>query len=221
MKIKCNTEIGVVPPEKAILEIPINNEELLLDCMLDNFDRDGYEFLPIEQEYYRSNGITLYTKEVLAKESGCGNEWSSLIFDWAYLTEESENIFLDHSYVLQSYKFVGRAKEQILRMAKYRKELIKLSSSKIKYGFDFCLDYIHGDVITEIIHFEWDYHEEEYDYFIRDLKTVSDKIERIDWKQHCESITQFYANPFSNNLKDDYKLIKMGIGEAYRYRRRF
>ena len=52
------------------LEVPIENEELLLTCQLSQFDREGYELLPIEQEYYKAAGVSLHTENVFAQESG-------------------------------------------------------------------------------------------------------------------------------------------------------
>ena len=90
--------------EIPILEVPIENEELLLTCQLAQFDREGYELLPIEQEYYKSAGVKLHTEKVLAHESGSSEGWQAFVQPWFEQVDDSVLFKLDHSFCVTRYE---------------------------------------------------------------------------------------------------------------------
>ncbi len=146
-------------PEAPYLTQPIEEEELLLTCQLTQFDREGYELLPIEQEYYMSNGIELHTEKVHAIESGNKDEWKAFAQKWFESAKNCSNDFLklDHSFCVTRYAFNGAARAQIHKYVEKRPELNKLLNIRPKWGTDFCVDYISADECFELVHWEWDF----------------------------------------------------------------
>ncbi len=146
-------------PEVPYLTQPIENEELLLTCQLTQFDREGYELLPIEQLYYEANGVTLHTEKVLAHESGNADEWKAFVQKWFEPTAYSNPLWfkLDHSFCVVRYAFSGPARTQIHKFVEKRPELIKLLNIRPKWGADFCVDYVTPEECFELVHWEWDF----------------------------------------------------------------
>jgi hypothetical protein len=192
---------------KTILTTPIDwSSDQFFDCQLTQFDREGYELLPIEQEYYKAEGLMLHREDVLAHESGQQGGWHAISYNWIKQKEKHPNLFLDHSLVVQRLGFGGEALKQLESYAKVRPELAKLINTKTKWGHDFCLDWIDKDGVTEIIHWEWDFRSfREYD------------IHREDMEKHITSINWLeYAKGVLNNfkLKDSQELTSEEIGDA-------
>lgn len=211
----------ITPPDQAVIEIELDNDLELLSCQLDNFDREGFEFLPIEKLYYERNGRVLYHKKVFAKESGILDGWDSLVYKWFEYNQPPVEVFIDHSYCLQAFKFVGRAFDQIKKMSKYRPELLKLLQSKIKYGTDFCVDVLIGDKLIEALHFEWDFTENEYPKFLAHKQFCEDRILEIDWVQFANTINDKYSFfKFDQDL-ETFKARQFGLDKSNKLVKRF
>jgi len=162
------------------LSEPISDsEEIFMKYELDNFDREGYELLPIEQEFYKANNIGLSFKEVYAKESGQENGWFASTQKWITQKQSHPNIYLDHSFCVSRYGYSGKALEQLKHWAIYRPELNRLIYTKPKFGLDFCLDWITPYGVIELSHIEWDFRS--YKIFECHRKKFEDIILGVDW----------------------------------------
>jgi hypothetical protein len=203
---------------KLELNIPINwSKDQFFSCQLTQFDREGYELLPIEQEYYKAAGFNLHKEDVLAHESGQGDQgWQAICNNWVVQTQQHPNIFLDHSLVVHRLGFGGEALEQIKHYSEYRPELAKLIHTKTKWGHDFCLDWIDEDGVTEIIHWEWDFRNfEEYD---KHRQYVEKLITDTNWITHSKHILDKFKgvhNMISEQI-GDLKAKELGLSKAFR-----
>jgi hypothetical protein len=167
-------------PEHPYISKPIENRWLYgPDLSLSNFDREGYELLPIEQQYYRVNGAGLHLEHVYAKESGQTNGWYAAVQPWAIQIDGKPPFYLDHSFCVVRLGYEGEALEQLKKAAKSNPELSKLVHTRPKYGLDFCLDIIHEGGMSEVVHFEWDFLE--YNYFCIYKKQMEDLIAITKW----------------------------------------
>ena len=209
-------------PKEAFLTVPIEHEELLFECALDNWDREGFELLPIEQEYYRANGIALTQKDVIAKESGAGDHWKASIQKWFVQEVAHPNIYIDHSYVCVGYELAGAAREQVARIAKQRPELNKFLYTRRKYGTDFCIDWIDEFGVTEIVHFEWDFLARDYARLIEHYELVERKILTIDWPHLAKHIMDQRSKweQLDSDSQGDFKAKYLGLPQAFRLENR-
>ena len=208
---------------KPFIETPIENEELLLTCQLTQFDREGYELLPIEQEYYKAAGITLHTEKVFAQESGSEEGWKAFIVKWFEdkpSSARSSAIKLDHSFCLVRYAFKGKAYEQIKKFAKKRPELNKLLSLRPKWGSDFCADLVYTQsdthIFLELVHWEWDflYHDE----FVQHTTKMEDIVAHTHWDSIIDSVNTFkFRNTNADSeVEGNYKANLFGLPKANR-----
>lgn len=209
-------------PKDAYLTEPIANEDLLFECALDNWDREGFELLPIEQEYYRASGIALTQKDVIAKESGAGDHWKASIQKWFVQTESHPNIFIDHSYVCVGYELAGAAREQVYNAAKRRPELNKFLYTRRKYGTDFCIDWIDESGVTEIVHFEWDFLAKDYAGLVEHYSLVERKILNTDWPRLAKHIMDQRScwEQLDSDGQGDFKAKYLGLSQAFRLEKR-
>ena len=204
---------------KPFIETPIENEELLLTCQLTQFDREGYELLPIEQEYYKAAGITLHTENVYAQESGSKDGWKAFIVKW-FEDKSSSAIKLDHSFCLVRYAFKGKAYEQIKKFSKKRPELNKLLSLRPKWGSDFCADLVYtqagSHMFLELVHWEWDflYHDE----FVQHTKNMENIVAGTHWDSIIDSVNTFkFRNTNADSeVEGNYKANLFGLPKANR-----
>jgi hypothetical protein len=199
------------------LTTPINwSDTQFQNCQLTQFDREGYELLPIEQEYYKVNGINLHRENVLAHESGQSQAWYARSNQWIRQTQKHPNLYLDHAIVVSRPKFEGQALEQIQEQAKTRRELIKLIHTKAKWGHDFCLDWIDDEGVTEIIHWEWDF--QSYEEYETHRKQMEDLIQNHDWTAHAHKILKKYkcATNLTSEEIGDLKASEIGLQKAFR-----
>lgn len=179
--------IKLFPPDTSFTEAI--EDSILEVCRLDNFDREGFELLPVEQAYYEQSGIGLTFKPVFAKESGDSDGWSAAIVPW--ITEpdsdlyDSKHIFLDHSYICQAFEPSLSALEQLKSYLNIQPQLAKLIYAKGKYGLDFCVDWIDDDGVFEIIHIEWDFYKIEFEDFVRckgQFERLIEYMSESDWE---------------------------------------
>jgi hypothetical protein len=200
------------------LTVPINwSDDQFFSCQLTQFDREGYELLPIEQAYYEAAGFSLHKESVLAHESGQGTEgWQAICSDWVVQEKQHPNLFLDHSLVVHRLAFGGEALKQIQHYSEQRPELAKLIHTKTKWGHDFCLDWIDEDGVTEIIHWEWDFRDfKEYEWH---RKYAENLVIHTDWIEHSKYILNKFKgvhNMISEHI-GDLKAKELGMSKAFR-----
>jgi len=203
---------------KTALTKPINwSSDQFFSCQLTQFDREGYELLPIEQEYYKANGITLHREDVLAHESGQKEGWYAVSCNWLKQVKAHPNLFLDHSLVVQRFGFDGEALEQLKQYAKQRPELKKLINTKTKWGHDFCLDWIDGDGVIEIIHWEWDFRN--YADYLEHKNHMENMIKETNWEFFAKYIIGKFKNTslsITSEELGDAKARYFGLEKAFR-----
>jgi len=195
---------------------PIENEDLLYTCQITQFDREGYELLPIEQEYYRASGIGMHNEKVFAHESGNPDGWSAVIQRWFEQVDSNSPYVLDHSFCVVRYSFEGEAKKQIQRAAKKRPELSKLLHIKPKWGHDFCVDYVQSDHSYELVHWEWDYRNfEEFDLHRDCLEII---VQKTDWEAIHQAVKTFrICMPHAEaDVEGNFKTNMFGLHKAFR-----
>ena len=209
-------------PEVPYLTQPIENEELLLTCQLTQFDREGYELLPIEQMYYEANNVTLHTEKVLAHESGNSNEWKAFVQPWFEPSSNESFLYkLDHSFCVVRYAFAGEARAQIQRYTEKRPELTKLLNIRPKWGADFCVDYIAPGESFELIHWEWDF------LNVNDLAEHIVKMEKVVantvWTDILNAVKIFRRNFTSIDAETEgnFKANLFGLPKAFRLYKSF
>ena len=199
-----------------VLETPIENEELLLSCQLTQFDREGYELLPIEQEFYKAAGVVLHTEKVLAHESGNEEGWRAFIQPWFEQVNNSVLFKLDHSFCVTRYELDGKAREQVAKFAKKRPELNKLLNSRAKWGADFCVDYITKSGCMELIHWEWDFLTS--CSLQQHINTMQERVANTDWDSIIDAVSIFKNN--NGNVEADvegnFKAALFGLPKAFR-----
>ena len=209
-------------PEVPYLTQPIENEELLLTCQLTQFDREGYELLPIEQMYYEANDVTLHTEKVLAHESGNADEWKAFVQKWFEPVAYSDPLFkLDHSFCVTRYAFSGPARSQIHKFAEKRPELIKLLNIRPKWGADFCVDYVTSEECFELIHWEWDFLN--INEFTAHIEKMEKVVEKTRWADIVNAVTIFRRNytVLDSETEGNFKANLFGLPKAFRLYKSF
>ena len=209
-------------PEAPYLTQPIEEEKLLLTCQLSQFDREGYELLPIEQIYYEANNIALHTEKVLAHESGNAYEWKAFVQKWFEPEPYGSFLFkLDHSFCVVRYAFAGEARAQIQSYAEKRPELNKLLNIRPKWGADFCVDYIAPEETFELVHWEWDF------LNVYELKSHIEKMEKVvagtAWFDILNAVKIFRRNytVLDAETEGNFKANLFGLPKAFRLYKSF
>ena len=199
------------------IEAPLDNEEFLLLCDIENVDRVGFDLTTIEQAYYKANGLDLNTKILLSKDS-YKTSWDTIFSKWILNSNIEENIYVDHSGLYGVYPFAGRAKEQLRKFIPQRPELAKLYNLKGKVGYDLCVDYIKDTEVIEIVHLEHDYGIEEYDSFMYNKERIEQNLPDYNWGDILEKLkgTIYLESNESINLSN-YKASLFGFYKAFRY----
>lgn len=219
---KSNFNSVVNVTSSPYLTKPIENEELLLNCQLTQFDREGYELLPIEQEYYKANNVTLHTEKVLAHESGNADEWQAFVKKWFEPTPTTASYLkLDHSFCVVRYAFDGEAREQILKHAKTRPELNKLLNIRPKYGADFCVDYVTDDDCFELVHWEWDFLYRK-DLFAH-IVNMEQAVEIAQWDNIIKAVRLLRQSSsyLDSEAEGNFKAALFGLPKAFRLYKTF
>jgi hypothetical protein len=185
-------------------------------CQLTQFDREGYELLPIEQEYYKANGITLHREDVLAHESGQTQAWFARSCPWITQVQKHPNLYLDHAIVVSRPSFEGEALKQLKHQAQYRPELLKLINTRAKWGHDFCLDWIDEHSVTEVIHWEWDFLD--FNDFQNHRLQMENLIQNTNWISHSHDVIKKYQNHKTETSEElgDAKAAELGLQKAFR-----
>jgi hypothetical protein len=150
-------------------------EQILLNEPV-HVDHEGFDLNKIEQLYYTRNGIQLTKDDIWYKDGGKENGANSVIHTWFKQDEDiSCNLIIDHSQFVFHHPIVGEAREQILRYASQRPELLRILSTSFKCGLDMCIDYINfsNNTIEPIVHIEWDFTD------FNELSKAADEVEHI------------------------------------------
>ena len=183
MKIKIN-QIKI--PDKLELSSKINDDVFLNSSI--NYVDDGYELTQLEREIYQLNNIII--NDQVLNHYSCTQHWFSI---------ESDKIFCDHSCIMLRYSLEDY-KDQILKLRKKRKELIKFFDIKSKYGLDFYFQFLDENNCFDIIHIENDYIDK--DELIENKELIENFIPTIDWEDvGLEILKRKYQ--WENLPKDD------------------
>ena len=206
-------------PDTPVLTNPIDKPMAYFNtCQLNQFDREGYQLLPIEQEYYTANNYSLHYEDILIKGVANKDGWFANVQPWIAQPVKHKNIFLDHSFCVFRAGFDGAALDQLLFHAERRPELYKLISSRAKFGSDFCLDWIDQDGVMELIHIEWDFLD--YKEFQEHIKTLETILLETNWKEYAGYIKSIHKEMMLNGATSDqigdYKAKLVGLPEAIR-----
>jgi hypothetical protein len=206
----------------CFLTTPIEDESLLHSCRLDNFDREGYELLPIEQEFYKAQGIALTEKDVIAKETGGDDSWHAAILPWFDQPDYHDSIYLDHSYCCTAYQLAGDALEQVKRAARTRPELWKFVHAFRKWGTDFCIDYMTEHDCIELVHWEWDFLAYEWTELEDHLYDMQQRVLATDWEHFAKLLMRHQSEWVNLNADDqgDYKSKYFGLDQAFKSKKR-
>lgn len=200
-----------------VIETPLDNEEFLLLCDIENVDRVGFDLTTIEQAYYKANGIDLNTKALFSKDS-YKSSWDTVFSKWILNSEIANNLYIDHSGLYGVYPFAGRAKEQIKKYIPKRPELAKLYNLKGKVGYDICVDYIVGDTVLEVLHLEHDYGIEEYAIFMDNKQRLEENLSQYEWYQIVDKLREpIYLESKESIAYSNYKAEMFGFSKAFRY----
>jgi hypothetical protein len=203
------------PSKDSILEVPIENEELLLTVSLEGVDRVGFDLTTLEQEYYKANKLELSVREVLSKDSK-KDSWNTIFQKWILDSRLAENTYVDHSGLYGVYPFKGRAAEQLKKYLPKRPELAKLLNLKGKVGYDICIDYIEDTTVVELVHIEHDFGLDSYKLFLEGASYMEERILATDWNgylREAESVGVDLANPINHDLKARF----FGFPKAFMY----
>ena len=194
-------------PKHPFIAKPIKNESVFQKMIIpEYYNKFGYELSYIESEYHKVNNIDGH---VLVP--GSPIDATACIQDWMVQVEEHENIYLDHSHVNIRYGYEGAALEQIKEWSIINPRLIKLLNIKPKYTVDFCLDYIVGTKVYELIHIEHDFHD--YDLFQSHLSLMEELIVTTDWDMAYFDLQNYFHKhyDFDEYAQARYKAKYFGL----------
>ena len=140
--------------------------------MLQLFDQDGYRLTLLEALYSEANKQRY---NMFAQQRVVMKPWHEEI------EYKTTGAVLNHSVLLERKGYEGEAKEELERWARNNNLLYKLLRYKPKWGVDFSMDYVNQEgVAMEILHYEYDSHN------LEEIYTIKDKAEKIlggiDWE---------------------------------------
>ncbi len=178
-------------PKHPYISKPIKDESVFQKMKIPEFfDRFGYELTYVESMYHKASGIDGH---VLVP--GSPTDAAACIQDWMIQVEEHENIFLDHCHVNTRYAYEGAALEQIREWSLINPRLTKLLNIRPKYMVDFCLDYITGNKVYELIHSEHDFHD--YDLYMKHLSLMEELIHTTDWDMAYFDLQNYFHKQYN------------------------
>lgn len=158
-----------------VCSVPVSDDKFTLDCA-QFYDKDGFELTPLEQALYEAAGVALtsYLYNLAAHKA------------WLELVDNRAGLFLDHSMILERYRFDGPVREQLKNKAVANPQLLKLLTTKSKWGIDFSLDYIADDEVTDVFHIEIDSYD--LDQILAAKANAEQVILNIDWVDGAKRI---------------------------------
>jgi hypothetical protein len=168
--------------------LPEHIAELVLLNKSCHVDHEGFDLNEIEQEYYKHNNVSLVKDPTWYKDGGMENGTNAIILPW-FEQSNREKLIIDHSHFVFRYPIMGEAREQILKYAVQRPELLRILSVQFKCGLDLCIDYFSDERVEPIVHVEWDFES------INDLQKASCDIESIiaqcEWMNSIPAILRY------------------------------
>lgn len=167
------------------------------------YDKDGFELTPLEIAYYQTNGIQLNT---LLYNHAAQRQW---VFG-----ETQPGVIVDHSLLLERYAFGGDARDQLMMLRHDIPELLKLIATKSKWGFDFSVDYIADDEVTDLFHIEVD--SQDVDQIEEQRTAVAKVIVSTDWADAAKTLRTRKSEwqHLDGNTQSDYKARFFGFKRA-------
>lgn len=138
------------------------------------FDNDGFELSLLEQEYYKENDIFL---NPILNHSCDQREWIKC---------KDSNFKIDHSMLLQRWKFGEDAREQLKKNKTRFPQLNKYLKLQNKWGLDFALEYYNDETSLEVLHIETDY--KSYEEAMVGKKEFENKLLSTDWNDFVKSL---------------------------------
>lgn len=204
-----------IPSKDLVLEVPLDNEELLLTLAIENVDRVGFDLTTLEQEYYKANQLNLSEKKLYSKDSNKAS-WNTIFQKWILDDKLTDNIYIDHSGLYGTYPFTGRAADQLRKYIPQRPELAKLLNLRGKVGYDICIDYIEDDTVVELLHLEHDFGLEEYTTFLEQKTFVEDNLKGQDWEAFIYDLYRTVGD-IKNPRYHDIKASLFGCAKAFSY----
>lgn len=140
------------------------------------FDKDGFELTPLEQRYYKANGVPLTN---CLHHLACHKPWIEQ-------TDFTSGVILDHSMILERYAFGGNARAQLEKHANEIPVLWKLIHTKAKWGLDFSVDYIKDGQVLDLFHIEID--SSDWNEIMDLHSSTSHAILHEDWEQMAKDV---------------------------------
>lgn len=183
------------------------DDQIVMECSMMYFDKEGYELNELEQAYYQHNSV--YTSRIL-NHICCQQEWFTAD------PEPQSGPYFDHCMILTRWDYQGAAREQLQKLAAKRPSLNKLLKIKPKWGIDLAMEYQwpNGDV-TEVFHIEMDRHTVEE---ITEWKQrVEELIKSQDWEDIARSMLA-HKNEWEHMNSDeqsDWRCRYVGLPRAY------
>ena len=135
---------------------------------VDLFDQNGYHLTKAEQAFLSYNGY----RPIERRHEDC------LRYDWL-VWDKRDGAHINHSDLFERKGFDDHAKEQLLAFADINPMLYKLIKMKPKWGIDISIDYVSGDAVFEVFHYEWDSFE--YDAVIEKKLEIQEFVLNLDW----------------------------------------
>lgn len=196
----------LLQPVDLVLSEPIEDDYILNESNLNGFDNLRYSYTALEFLYYTTNNKTKFIER----------RW---LYDCSDVNSDIK-LYFSRNYLEHTFKFVGKAKEQLKRISPFNTQLNLLSNTKIKFGTDLCINCIDEDGIFELFNFQWDFYEDEYEDYLSHLDFCCDRLCEIHWESYISNLKYDLKKLDLNNVLDvcNYKAHVFGLEQAFRWR---
>ena len=156
---------------------PTNDIETLKDPDCVNlFDQNGYHLTKAEQAFLNSNGYPIVER----RHEDC------MRYDWI-TWDKRDGAHINHSDLFERKGFSSNALEQISYVAKEENPMLyKLVKMKPKWGIDISIDYVSGDAVFEVFHYEWDSFD--YDALLEKKSEIEHFVLQQDWDDVAKTL---------------------------------
>lgn len=181
---------------KPVEDFKINDKTVMF------FDNDGFELSVLEQEYYLENDIFL---NPILNHSCDQREWVRC---------NDKNFKIDHSILLQRWKFAKEAKKQLKNKINAFPQLNKYLKLQNKWGLDFALEYYDQENSLEVLHIETDY--KNYEEALQGKEIFEKKLLATDWHDFVKSLikNKHKWESLQGMDQNDWKAVHWGLKKA-------